>query len=466
MTTTPATGDAAGLLSGLVARSGVRDIPASTLRTARLDLLDTLGVAIAGAGALGVPETRDLLLEWGGAEVSSVWGTGRSLPPPEAAFLNAMSGHALDYDDQHPGVLHTGVCVIPAAIAMAEASGIADLDPLLAAIVLGTEVADRIAVATTDGPGVSGWLLTPLCGYFGAATAAAKIAGLDEPRIRHALGFAYAQASGNGQATLDGAVAKRMQPALASRGGVFGAALASRGLTAAIDALEGPRGFFHVYHKDRYDRSKLVDELGASWLIDVATYKPYPCCAWTHAALECGAALRARGVSRHDLVSVDIGVNEQAYRSTGTPLPRRYEPKTAVDAQFSIPYTFAAALVTGSVRLSDFAPEAFRRADVLSIAARVHVAVDPEIEAACGRDITAARAVATLADGSRVEVEVREPLGFGARRLDRAALVRKFEDCCAYAGRGASFVERCTRLVLDGGASAAGELFELLRRPS
>ncbi len=456
--------DAAGLFSDLVARTAARDIPASTFATARLDLLDTLGVAIAGAGALGVPEAREVLLGWGGAEISSVWGSGRSLPPPEAAFLNAMAGHALDYDDQHPGVLHTGVCVIPAAMAAAEAGGVTDMEPLLGAIVLGTEVADRIAVATTDGPGVTGWLLTPLCGYFGAAAAAAKIGGLDAGRIRHALGFAYAQASGNGQATLDGAVAKRMQPGFASRGGVFAAALAARGLTAALDSLEGPRGFFHVYDRDRYDRGKLTDGLGASWLIDVATYKPYPCCAWTHAALECGAALRDRGVSRHDLLSVEVGVNEQAYRSTGTPLPRRYEPKTAVDAQFSIPYTFATALVTGSVRLSDFSPEAFARADVLSVAARVRAAVDPEIDAACPREITPARAVATLQDGSRIEVEVRQPLGFGERRLGREAIVRKFEDCCAYAGRSAAFVDRCAHIVLDGGAGAAGELFDLLRR--
>ena len=463
---TDAVPDAAVLFSDLVARTAARDIPASTLRTARLDLLDTIGVAIAGADALGVPEARDVLLAWGGTEASSVWSTGRALPPHEAAFLNAMAGHALDYDDQHPGVLHTGVCVIPAVIATAEASRVTDMATLLAAIVLGTEVADRIAVATTDGPGVTGWLLTPLCGYFGAAAAAAKVMGLDAAHIRHALGFAYAQASGNGQVTLDGAVAKRMQPGFASRGGVFAAALAARGLTAALDSLEGPRGFFHVYQRDRYDRAALTDGLGATWLIDAATFKPYPCCAWTHAALECAAALRSKGVSRHNLVSVDVGVNEQAYRSTGTPLPRRYEPKTPVDAQFSIPYTFAPALVRGTVRLSDFTPEAFARADVVSIAARVHPAVDKEIDAACPREITPARAVAKLLDGSTVEAEVSRPLGFGERRLSADDLRRKFEDCCASARRDERSVERLEQVVLEGGVGAAAELFALLRAAS
>lgn len=455
--------DGAALLAALVARTTARELPASTLETARLDLLDTLGCAIAGADAEGVREARDLLLEWGGAPVASVWGSGRSLPPPEAAFANAMSGHALEYDDQHPGVLHTGVSVIPAAFAMAEARQRTDLRELLVAIVLGTEVADRLAVATTDGPGVSGWLLTPLCGFFGAAAAAAKVAALDESGVRQALGFAYVQASGNGQSTLDGALAKRMQPAFASRGGVFGAALASRGLTAPLDSLEGARGFFRVYHRDRYDPAKLRDRLGESWLIDVATYKPYPCCAWTHAALECGIALRERGIRLAELVSVEIGVNAQAYRSAGSPLPRRYLPKTPVDAQFSIPYTFGAAFVTGGVGLSDFTDEAYRRADVLAVAGRVHARVDAELDAVRGRDVSPARAVATLADGRRVELTVWEPLGTGARPLGRADLLRKFEGCCAKAGRPASFAERLAGLVLQGGAGAAGEIFDLLR---
>lgn len=458
--------DAAALFADLVAGTSPDDLPASTMSTARLDLLDTIGVAVAGASALGVPEARALLLGWGGAELSSVWGTGRALPPHEAAFLNAMSGHALDYDDQHPGVLHTGVCVIPAAIALAEARGVTDLGTILCAIVLGTEVADRLATATTDGPGVTGWLLTPLCGYFGAAAAAAKVAGLDAVTTRHAIGLAYAQTSGNGQATLDGAIAKRMQPAFASRGGAFAAALAAEGLTGALDALEGPRGFFHVYHRDRYDRPKLRDDLGRTWLIERATYKPYPCCAWTHAALECGAALRGRGLTAADLVAVEVGVNEQAYRSTGTPLPRRYAPQTPVDAQFSIPYTFAAAFCTGGIGLSDFAQEAFGRTDVLSVARMVRVSVDPEIDASCGRDVTPARAVATLRDGRRVEVEVREPLGIGARALDRTTLLRKFEDCCAYAARDRAFTDGIAEVVLAGGSSAASRLFSLLRRPA
>jgi 2-methylcitrate dehydratase PrpD len=458
--------DAAVRLAALVAETATADIPAATIETARTDLLDTLGCAIAGENAMGVPEARMLALEWGGAPIASVWGTGRRTTPPDAAFANAVSGHALDYDDQHPGICHTGVSVIPAALAAAETAGVTDLRDVLAAIVLGTEVADRIAVAPVDGPGVTGWLFTPLCGYFGAAAAAARLAGLDPVRTGHALGFAYVQTSGNGQSTLDGALAKRMQPAFAARGGVFGAALAQRGLTAPINALEGKRGYFHVYHRDRYDPDRLHDGLGESWLIDSATYKPYPCCAWTHAGLECAIALRDRGIAAADIVSVEVGVNAQAYASAGSPLRRRYTPQTPVDAQFSIPYTFAAAFLTGGVGLADFSPDALARPDVLALAGRVQARIDPEIDAREGREVSPAAATATLGDGSTATVQVWSPRGRGERVMTRDDIVRKFHGCCAYADRSPEIANRLADVILTGGADAVEHLCELLRRPA
>jgi 2-methylcitrate dehydratase PrpD len=92
------------------------------------------------------------------------------------------------------------------------------------------KIEDRVAASISDGPGVTGWLLTPLCGYFAAAAVASRVAGLDLERNRRAIRFAYVQASGNGQSTRDGAQAKRMQPGFLARHGVLAAELAARGL--------------------------------------------------------------------------------------------------------------------------------------------------------------------------------------------------------------------------------------------
>lgn len=450
-TATPvaSTPDASAVLADLVAGTPLSDLPSSALDAARLDVLDTLGCAIAGRTALGVAEVTALLLDWGGKPVSAVWGSGQALPPPAAAFANAMSGHALDYDDMHPGITHTGVSVIPAAVAVAEAVGCRDMDQVLGAIILGTEVADRIAVSVLDGPGVTGWLLTPLVGYFGAATAAARLLGLDALRTRHALGFAYVQASGNGQSTLDGALAKRMQPGFAARGGVFAAELARRGLTGPLEAFEGSRGFFHVYHRDRYEPEVLRTGHMPRWMIEEATYKPYPCCGWTHAALECALEFRSRGVRAEEIAAARIAVNAQAYRSTGTPLPRRYRPATPVDAQFSIPYTFATAFVTGAVTLEDFTTAALERKDVLTLGSKVSVEPDEHLEGRLARDLSPARAFVELSDGRTLEARVIEPVG-QSRPLGRDELLTKFVDCCRYAGRSNGFTDEVAGLVLEG----------------
>lgn len=454
--------DAVAGLTAMIGRTRLDDLPPHTVEAARLSLLDTIGCAIAGRGAEGVAAVQGLVLTTGGREQSSVWGTGRCVPAEAAAFANAICGHALDYDDQHPGVLHTGVCVVPAAIAMAEAMELRTMEPLLEAIVVGTEVADRLAVATTVGPGVSGWLLTPLCGYFGAAAAAAKIAGLESRAVRNALGFAYVQTSGNGQSTLDGALAKRMQPGFAARGGVFAAQLAERGLTAPWDSLEGRRGFFHVYHRDEYDRAALRSGFGDRWLIDMAAFKPYPCCAWTHASLECGLMLYGKAEVA-DIASVRIGVNEQAYQSAGTPLARRYRPKTEVDAQFSIPYMFALAVLYGEIKLTDFGAASLAREEVAGLAELVTVHVDTELDRTRGREISPAGATVKFADGSVQELAVLEPRGMGDRRLRRADILTKFRSCCAHGALPSEATERIASIILDGHGERIAELTGLLR---
>jgi 2-methylcitrate dehydratase PrpD len=160
---------------------------------------------------------------------------------------------------------------------------------------------------------------------------------------------------------------------------------------------------------------------------------------------------------------VEIGVNAQAYRSTGTPLPRRYRPQTVVDAQFSIPYAFATALVTGGVALSDFSDSALRRPDVLTVAGCVVVGIDPELDAAHGREVSPARARATLRDGRRLEVTVMQPLGGPGRALGRDDLVRKFRACCAWGSRSPAHTERLLGVISAGQRGAAADLFALLR---
>lgn len=455
--------DASRLLSELVSQTTLSDIPEHTLLAARLDLLDTLGCALAGWNAMGVREIRELVMEQGGSPLGTVWGTSSKVPASQAAFANAIASHALDFDDNHPGVLHTGASVVPAALASAEAESVNDLEDILIAIIVGTEVADRLATATVDGPGISGWLLTPLCGYFGAAAASSRILQLNTDLTQSAIGFAYVQASGNGQSTLDGALGKRMQPGFAARGGVFAAELARKGLTGPVNSLEGLRGYFNVYHQGRYLPDALRRADNAGWFMDEAMYKPYPCCGWTHSALECAVAIASEGYRADEVERVEIGVNAQSYKSTGSPLTRRYTPQTPVDAQFSIPFVFATAFLNGAITLSDFSKVSLARQDVLDLARLVTVSIDPELDATYGRTVSPARVVVTFRDGSEREHTVFEPLGWGQRRIGKDFLEEKFLMCCREGGMSSDTAAELSAIILKAsGSGSADQLMNLL----
>lgn len=430
--------DAAAVLADFTATFDVTrdaDVTEATL----LDLIDTLACGAAGADAEGVRELRAVTTDWGGKAEAALWFSDARVPGPAAALFNGTLSHAVEYDDTHDlGVLHAGVTVIPAVIAAAERRGHLSGPELLSAIATGVEVACRLALATKIGPGVSGWLLTPLCGTFGAAAGAARALGLNTEQTVHALGLAYAQVAGNGQPTIDGGLSKRMQAGFAARSGLLGAVLASAGLTGARNVFEGTRGYYKVYHRGEYDRSALVDGLGEKLAVADLSYKPYPCCRWTHAALEAAMDLRKRGVTPEKVARVDVAVNHQAYMSTGQPLADKQHPANVVTSQFSIPYAVALAFHQGRVGLDDFKPSTITRPHIISLAERVSVAAVDNWSASGSRGISPARVSVSLHDGTQMESEVLVPTGTGRDAGTSSLIRRKLIDCCGHGGIAAS----------------------------
>jgi 2-methylcitrate dehydratase PrpD len=436
--------DLAVALAELASGLEVDALPPAALATVHNDLLDTIGCALAGATAPGIPELLGVLEGWGGRPESSVWTRELELPAPEAAFANGATAHALDYDDTHDGaVLHAGVTVIPAALAAAQLRPGTTGSDLVAAIAAGIETACRLGVAVDAGPSASGWLLTPLCGTFGAAAAAARALGLDAETTQHALGIAYAQAAGNGQATLDSALTKRLQAGFAARAGVTAAVLAAARITGARDVFEGERGWFRVYHGSQYDRDAALDGLGRDFLLEQLTFKPYPCCRWMHAAIEAALLLREQGVEVADVRRVEVAVSRQALASTGRRPSALDTTKRIVEAQFSIPYAVAVALLDGKPSLEHFTPAAVVRLDLIELAAVIDPVLDLDPDRVDRRGISSAHLKAELHNGGEVQVLVEEPAPAA-----EGTLVSKFIDCCTFAGIGLDDAETLAHRLL------------------
>jgi 2-methylcitrate dehydratase PrpD len=409
----------------------IEDLPPNAVQAVKNNLFDTLACAVAGSTARGVGELRELAVEWAGAPQATIFVFGDKVPAHHAAWVNGAMAHARDYDDTHDAaVLHAGVSVIPAALAAAEwRFGVRGAD-LLAGIAAGLETMCRLGIATEIGIIESGYMYTSLFGYFAATVAAGRVLALNETEMINALGIAYSQVAGNHQVTRDGALTKRMQPGFAAKAALVSVQLAMRGVNGTQETFDGIDGFLRVYLRGKCDGKVLREDLGKRFEFCNLSYKPYPCCRFNHTAIEAALTLRAsHPIDVGQIERIRVGVTRQAFEAVCTPPEVRKKPETLVHAQFSIPFTVAAALVDGVVSLAHFTDASIRREDILQIAKRVEPYIDDEIERDWSRSVSPAALVIDMIDGHCYQSRIDLPLGHPKRSMTTDDFQRKANDC-------------------------------------
>lgn len=422
--------DAAVAMAKNVIKTQYSDIPAEAVEATKKDILDTLGAAVAGSAAPGSREIVELMKELGGKEESTVLAYGGKVTAVSAAMANGAMAHALDYDDTHDrAILHAGVTAVPAAFAVAERIGKINGKDFITAVALGVDVTCRMGLANKEGP--AGWILTPIYGFFGAAVASAKLLRLNEAQMVSAMGIAYSQASGNNQCVDDGALTKRMQAGFAARGGVMAALMAQKGITGATNSLEGGRGIYKVYHGGDYDPAPLTDQLGKRFEVADLSFKPYPCCRTLHPYIDAALALaKEHNIRPEDVLEITIGVNKDPH-PRAYPLEVKCNPRTIVDAQFSIPYAVACALAKGKVGISDFTEAAIGDKTVLALANKITPRFEPKM---VRRELTPGLVEVKTRNGSYSKY-VDVAYGHPKNPMSMEALAAKFTDCAANAAK-------------------------------
>jgi 2-methylcitrate dehydratase PrpD len=410
-------------------KTGPGDLPPDVVETTKKFILDSLGVAVAGCKAPGCVEVADLLEGWEGKPEATVICRGRKLPAPWAAMANSMTMHALDFDDTlDESALHAHVSVLPAALACAEAMGGVSGAHLITSVALGVDLVCRLGLATLR---PLSWIRTATCGAFGAAVAAARMLGLDGQGLLKTMGIVYSQTAGNAQCLVDGGLVKRMQPAFSAKAGVLSAFLASKGITGARDFLEGQYGFYNLYEGGEYDRERLVTALGEHYHTMDLSIKPYPSCRMTHASID--AALSLRQEVPLDPAYVDeimVEVSSMSHTMVGSPFAIRSNPQ--VDAQFSIPYTVATAILHGDVSLEHFDEACTRDARISDFSRKVQVVIDPKLP---DRDMGHAF-MQIRYRGAVCEKRVEAMKGSPANPMSMNDCVAKFRKCVAYSKNG------------------------------
>lgn len=358
-------------LAGWAAGLRYEDLPAPVVERAKRLLVDTLAVAWAGSGADGIAALHGLATRQGGAADSSLWALGGRVPATQAAFVNGAMAAALDFDSVHDeGTVHSDIVIVPAVLAVAEQDAL-DGREFLAAYAAGDEILVRLGLAVQTHPG---WFYTSVLGVFAAAAAAGRALRLDADRLLAAMGVALSRASGTQQALVERVTTKRLQSAFAARDGVDAAQLAQAGVIAPAQAFEGQCGFEALYTK--LDHAVVLDGLGRDYRFTSLTLKKYPSCFCNHAAIEATLDL----VARHKLAGADVAearvrISPFMARLVGAEFSPGDTPQVA--AQFSVQYSIASTLLRGRFAVGDIQPAAVLDAEVLALARRVRVEVDP-----------------------------------------------------------------------------------------
>jgi 2-methylcitrate dehydratase PrpD len=327
---------------------------------ARIGMIDCVGVMIAGArepAARLVAATVATSTQNDGApEIPS----GRNLAAADAALVNGVAAHALDYDDVgmdgHPSAVLT-----PAILAEGSSLGVSGSDAI-AAYVAGYEVWALLQELEPGRLHERGFHPTAIWGAVATAAACARLNRLTAEETRNAIAIAASLAAG--VVANFGTMTKPLHVGRTAQGGVLAARLAKSDFTGSADALEHAAGFMHAHSPSgNPDVGRGNWRLGEEWRLPKygINIKRYPMCYATHRSIDAMLDL----VQERDLAPDAVDEVHVRIGSTQSVMLRNHDPKTALEAKFSLEFAMAAAMVARRVGLAELDDAFVRRADVI-----------------------------------------------------------------------------------------------------
>lgn len=397
------------------------------IEMAKKCFLDYVGCTYAGLDYESSNIVREYTLENYAPGNCTIIGSDRKLVPAGACYTNGTTGHAAELDDcSNEGGGHPAVAIMPAVLAMAEKTGASGKEALTA-IAAGYETFIKIGKASNyQSLFERGYHPTAFMGMFGATMASSHLLGLNIEQATNAMGIVGSYVSGNLECYTDGSYTKRLHGGTSSSAGVTAALLAEKGYTGPRTILEGPRGFFHAYCTD--PRPEELFKTGAPEIEDMS-FKPHACCRFNQAGID--AVLEIIGENRVDwkmIRSILVELAETPYNIVGQPSEIKFNPKSAVDGQFSAPYSVAIACIEGRAFLEEYTNDCVKRPDVLECMNKIEIKHTPELDRYFPESFPT-KITITMEDGKTYTREVRYPKGDPENPLSWKEMIQKFERC-------------------------------------
>jgi 2-methylcitrate dehydratase PrpD len=437
-----------------------QDIPATVQERARYLILDAVGIAHASTHYDFAHRSLSAMQELSGrAGDTPVIGLAARLSQRDAMLMNGLLIHGLDYDDTHAaGVIHATASTFPCALGTAALAGL-DGEALLAAYVAGMEAGARLASVAKGGFHQVGFHPTGLVGAFACTLVAGRLLGLNAAQLASAQGIALSMGSGSMEFLQDGAWTKRMHPGWAAASGLTAATMARHGFVGPRQVYEGRFGLFNSHlgplARDG-DLALATAGLGEVWELAKVNVKPLPACHFTHACADAAVMLRDRhGLRPEQIQRVRALVPAEVVKTVCEPVATKKHPQNSYDAQFSIPYIVATALIRGRFGLAELDESALRDEATLALASKVEYEVDPDSPFP---KYYSGEVIVTLDDGRELRHREHVNRGGEERPITNAEVVRKYDENMALVASPARAAQVRELVLSIGGGRTAVEV--------
>ncbi|UCG06944.1 MAG: MmgE/PrpD family protein [Desulfobacterales bacterium] len=412
-------------LADFIARLEYSDLTAAVIDAAKEAVLDFIAVAIAGFRKARLPKMlMDCTLPMNGETESTILGMNQKISALHAALINGTSGHSLDLDDGHRQALgHPGVCVVPAALALAESSGSSG-PQLLTAIVAGYEIFIRIARSMNPSLFSRGFHTTGVCGTMAAAAAAAKVLALNPEKISDTLGIGAIQSAGLLVVVHSGQMMKPLNAGKAAYNGVLSAMLAHQGADGSQNVVEEKDGFGQAFAGD-WDPALMLDNLGNQFSTTECYRKLYPSCRHSHAAIDAALFLNKKEkIVVENIQKIIVTTYPAALKLT----QKENMPADEPAARFNLAFAVSLALVKGRAGLAEFSMESTTDPRIQQLFEKVHFISDPSFESKTD-SFRGAELEIIFSNNTAVKHKVLLPKGEPENPATPDDLEEKFKSC-------------------------------------
>lgn len=365
--------------SALAAGMRYEDLPEAAREAAKKSILDTFGVMLAASGMEpAVQGVIEVVKESAGTPQATILGFGGRVPATMAALANGALAHCLDYDDQTPWGQHAASSIIPAVLALAERKGGVSGKDLIAAVAAGQDIFARLRCNVGW---KKDWNLSTVMGVFAATAAAGRVMGFNAQQTANALGIASMQCSGIMEMVCGmGSDLRGLYAGFSAKGAVLATLMAEKGVPGIDRLFEGDYGFFNTYFDGRYDREKILENLGVDYKGSVTLYKRWPSVGTAHSHMKAVIDI----VSQNDLTPENIAEIRlfvgDYHALMCEPLEVRKAPATLADAKFSLPFLVAVAAVRRGMSVSDFTASGLHDPEVLATANKISLIADASLD--------------------------------------------------------------------------------------